>query len=167
MPRFHWRAARTDDLEAIIRIAEHAHPDFPEDRAIFAERLALYPAGARLLEVDGAAAGYAICHPWAMDSLPALNTLLGALPANPATLYLHDLALLPAARGTGAGRMAADHLAAHAQSAGFASMTLVAVNQSVPFWERMGFAVVEAKALADKLESYGDDARMMIRTLES
>ena len=44
-------------------------------------------------------------------------------------------------------------------------MTLVAVNASQSFWERHGFEVVDPGALAEKLQSYEPDARLMIRRL--
>ena len=44
---------------------------------------------------------------------------------------------------------------------GLPEMALVAVHGSVPFWQRHGFTVVEAPALAEKLASYGEDARYM------
>lgn len=65
------------------------------------ERFRLYPAGCRMLELDGGAAGYALSHPWVFGA-PRLNTLLGTLPAPPVTLYLHNVVLLPAARSCGA-----------------------------------------------------------------
>ncbi len=49
-----WRAMTPGDLPAVLAIADVVHPDYPEDAAIFAERLALYPAGCRVLERDGA-----------------------------------------------------------------------------------------------------------------
>jgi GNAT superfamily N-acetyltransferase len=153
------------DLPALETIAAKVHPDFFEEPAVFAERQQLYPAGTRLLEAGGASAGYVLSHPWRLGSLPALNARLGALPADADTYYLHDLALLPRARGTGAaGRIVAD-LVAHAREAGFAAMSLVAVNGSRKFWEKHGFATHDAPALADKLASYEADARYMVKAL--
>ena len=39
----------------------------------------------------------------------------------------------------------------HARAAGFANMSLVAVNGSLPFWHKHGFRPVAAPELADKL----------------
>src|SRR6478735_1660464 len=91
------------DIPSLMSIAAVAHPSYPESEAVFDERLLLFPSGCRaLLGVDGRLHGYVVSHPW-RDAAPVpLNTLLVALPPQPATLYLHDLALLPAARGTGA-----------------------------------------------------------------
>lgn len=121
------------DLPEVSRIAGLVHPDFPEDDAVFAERLALFPAGCLVLP----AGGYLLAHPWTRGCPPALNSRLGALPARPDTLYLHDIALLPAARGRGAGEAALRRVEALARP--FGEVSLVAVGGSAGFWGRMGF----------------------------
>lgn len=160
-----WRPLLPEDLAAVEAIAGVVHPDFFEAPAIFAERQRLYPAGTHLLEIDGTPAGYVLSHPFRLNTLPALNALLGAVPEGADTYYLHDLALLPMARGTGAAGAIVGQLAGHARATGFASMSLVAVNGSRGFWERQGFAVADAPMLAGKLASYEDAARYMIRRL--
>lgn len=161
----HWRPLTTLDLPAVEAIAAVVHPGFPEDMAVFAERQRLYPAGARLLEIGGRASGYLISHPFKSGHLPTLNTLLGALPVVSDTFYIHDLALLPAARGSGAAGEAVAEIVAHAARAGFGEASLVAVNGSVPFWRRHGFAQVDVPELRGKLGSYEDAARYMVRQL--
>lgn len=159
----HWRPLTQLDLPAVEAIAAAVHPDFPEDAAVFAERQRLYPAGTRILELAGTPSGYVLSHPWRYRHLPALNSPLGTIPADADTFYLHDLALLPTARGTGAaGRIVTDILD-HARTAGFPSMSLVAVNGSVSFWSKHGFAVTDAPELEQKLLSYEHAARFMVR----
>ncbi len=162
-----WRAMTLADLPEVVAIADVVHPDFPEDAAIFAERLALHPGGCRVLERDGGIAAYVLSHPWAAGSCPPLNRLLGTLPEPAASYYIHDLALLPAARGSGAAPAIVAALAEHATRLGLAAMSLVAVNGSAGFWRRQGFAEADVPALADKLASYGTDARFMVRDLVS
>lgn len=152
-----WRLMRAEDLAAVQAIAEAVHHDFPEDISVFAERLRLAPAGCLML--DGL--GYLISHPWRLDAPPALNSPLGAIPPEADGWYLHDLALLPAARGTGAGRAAVARAIETAQAAGLARMALIAVGGSAPFWARQGF--VETPLPAAKLASYGEGARYMRR----
>ena len=161
----HWRALTTFDLPAVETIAARVHPDFPEDMTVFAERQRLYPDGTRLLELDGVPSGYILSHPWRFRALPALNSLLGAIPADADTYYLHDLALLPAARGTGAAAMIVGDIQRHARTAGFANMSLVAVNGSIPFWTKHGFRPFPAPELAEKLLSYEEAARFMVKVL--
>jgi GNAT superfamily N-acetyltransferase len=160
-----WRELTAHDLAEVEAIAALVHPLFPEDPAVFAERQRLYPQGTRLLEIDGKPAGYILSHPWRFGALPELNALLGAIPADADTYYLHDLALLPRARGTGAAAMIVGDMLRHARAAGLASASLVAVNNSLPFWYKHGFREVAAPALTDKLNSYEDAARYMTRSL--
>ena len=164
-----WRPLTAPDLPLVEAIAAIVHPDFPEDGAVFAERQQLYPEGTRLFEFDGVAAGYVLSHPWRFKDLPALNGLLGALPEHADTYYIHDLALLNKARGTGAAAMIVGEIQRHARLHGFATMSLVAVNGSLPFWHKHGFRAVRPQALEPaltaKLASYESAARFMVKVL--
>ncbi|WDR00361.1 GNAT family N-acetyltransferase [Devosia sp. J2-20] len=156
------------DLPAVEAIAEIVHPDFPEDGAVFAERQKLYGEGTRLLELDGVPSGYVLSHPWRFKELPALNALLGAVPDDADTYYIHDLALLNKARGTGAAAMIVGEIQRHARGRGFAHMSLVAVNGSLPFWHKHGFRALSPSVLAPeliaKLASYEATARFMVKS---
>ncbi|QCI65228.1 GNAT family N-acetyltransferase [Phreatobacter stygius] len=158
-----WRPMRPGDLGRVAAIAAEVHPDFPEDDAVFAERLALYPEGCLMLEAAGSPAGYVVSHPWRSGQLPALNALLTKLPDDRSTYYIHDLALLPAARGSGAASAIVAILVGQAVAEGLPDLSLVAVNNSQGFWQRHGFSVVTDPALADKLASYDAAARLMVR----
>lgn len=161
-----WRAMAPADLDGVVRIARIAFPDHFEDRACFAERLALYPAGCfALAGADDEAAGYLIAYPWIASAAPALNSLIGALPAKPELIYLHDLAVHPDLRGGGHTRPIIDRLADQTLSDGWDRLALVAVNDATGFWKKLGFEVSGDAAMAAKLASYGPDARYMIRKL--
>ena len=162
-----WRAAERSDLSAIVMIASRVHPAFPEHESVFQERLTLYPTGVRVLETEGEIGGYVISHPWRAGSVPALNSLLHAMPDDANTFYMHDLVVLPAMRGFGLARVIVENLASHALSEGFPTMSLVAVNESTRFWQRLGFAVASNQAVAEKLGSYGEAARLMVRRLSA
>lgn len=154
------------DLTAVMAIAAVVHPDYPEDEAVFAERLRLAPEGCHVLAgEDGALCGYLVSHPWPAGALPALNSLLGDIPQGVANWYLHDLALLPAGRGSGAAGAIVTEIARHAAETGHTSLALVAVNDSTGFWRRQGFREMHDPALDRKLASYDDAARYMRREL--
>lgn len=163
-----WRPLIVSDLPAVEAIAKIVHPDFPKDGAVFAEQQRLYPDGTRLLELDGVPAGYVLSHPWHFKQLPELNALPGAVPEYANTYYIHDLVLLNKARGTGAAAKIVGEIQRHARGRGFANMSLVAVNGSVPFWHKHGFRAVAPSALAAelvaKLNSYEAAARFMVKT---
>lgn len=160
-----WRPMTEGDLDGVVAVARVAFPNHPEDRPCFAERLALNPSGCFVLADDEAVKGYLVAYPWTPDSAPALNALIGAIPADAAVLYLHDLALHPDARGGGHARPIVERLAAQARADGWPAVALVAVNDAAPFWSRLGFEVRRSDALAAKLAGYGDDARYMVRPL--
>ncbi|MBN8969568.1 MAG: GNAT family N-acetyltransferase [Rhizobiales bacterium] len=160
-----WRLMQPADLPAVGVLAAAIHPDYPEEDAVFVERLRLYPQGCRVFERDGKIAAYVVSHPWLERQPPALNALLGELPAAPSTYYIHDIALLPGARGSGAAAQVVAALIAQARAERLASLSLVAVNGSAGFWQRHGFVAVAAPELDAKLRSYSDDAQFMIRML--
>ncbi|HET6537886.1 MAG TPA: GNAT family N-acetyltransferase [Sphingopyxis sp.] len=161
-----WRPMVKADLDGVVDVARTAFPDHFEDRACFAERLELYPQGCFVLERDARKiAGYLIIYPWLASSAPPLNILIGSLPASPQLLYLHDLAIHPSARGLGLTNSIIHQIAEQAKGEGWEKIALVAVNEAAAFWGKQGFVVSDDPAMAEKLASYGDDARYMMRQL--
>jgi ribosomal protein S18 acetylase RimI-like enzyme len=212
------------DLPALLDIADIVHSTYPEDAAVFEERLKLFPAGCLVLECAprrrgndlappgrgrcvapgegvspfgrsqqeglaplaapspgslsdptsprwgevkevGRPIGYIVSHPWTYGAPPALNSLLGTLPEPPTTYYIHDIALLPEARGTGAANIIVAQLTALAESLSLLNLSLIAVNDSVAFWQRHGFVLTAIPALDAKLRSYDEAARFMVRAI--
>jgi ribosomal protein S18 acetylase RimI-like enzyme len=156
-----WRALAEADLPALAEIAARVHPDFPEEEAVFAERLALAPDWCFALADGKSLYGYVLGHPWAGPP-PKLDTLLGGLPDPASYGYIHDLALLPEARGGGHGRLIVNRLISHTKPQRLGAVALVAVSGSTPFWQRQGFEVATPPG---PLAGYGLDARYMIREL--
>jgi ribosomal protein S18 acetylase RimI-like enzyme len=152
------------DLDAVERIAGLVHPNFFERREVLAEKQRLYPVGSWVYTTGDEVLGYFLTHPWHTDAIPTLDGMLSAIPKG-GTYYFHDLALLPEARRTGAAGTAVGTALAHAVKAGYRTATLVAVNNSIEFWGRQGFAVVDVPHLADKLRAYEPGARLMRRAL--
>ncbi len=147
---------RPADLRGVIALAALVHPAHPEDDAVLAERLAIYPEGCFALDGAGGLAGYLLSHPWRLGDPPKLNRLLGALPPAPDTYYLHDLALHPAARGGGAaGRL----LGAVLSGGDWPSQSLVSVGNAAPFWRHHGFVAAPGPDVA----GYGAGAEYMVR----
>jgi ribosomal protein S18 acetylase RimI-like enzyme len=145
------------DLPAVVALADRLHPHHPESPAVFAERLALAPAGCRVLSVGGGLLGYAISHPWTGEGPPRLDALLGALPAQPGAWHIHDIALDPAARGAGhAGAVLRALLAAQR----LPRATLVAIPGMDAYWGRHGFRDAPVADIA-ALAAYGAGARFM------
>ncbi|MGY8665371.1 GNAT family N-acetyltransferase [Bradyrhizobium sp. UFLA05-109] len=156
-----------DDLPKVKAIADRVHLNYPEDEAVFSERLELYPDGCFMLERarDGLA-GYVVSHPWHFKKPIALNVLLGAVPEPASTYYIHDIALLAGARSHGAASEVVLKLIRRAKKARFRNLSLVAVNNSSKFWERQGFRTLDDQDLNHKLTSYDGRAKYMVLELE-
>ena len=172
-----WRAMEAADLDRVMSIAEVVHPDYPEDRAVFAERLALYPDGCAMADVfraetsgaeaDGPCIGYIVMHPGRLGVPPPLDSPLGALPEMPDCLYLHDVALLPAARGLGLGVAALERMNALAARQGFRWLALTSTPGARAFWDAQGFLPHDGGAgLAAKLASYGGGMTYMAKPVK-
>lgn len=153
------------DITHVVGVADRVHVDYPEEEAVFAERQRLYPDGCRVLEIGGEVTAYIISHPWRYLEPPSLNALLGQLPAAATTYYIHDIALLPSARRSGAASSVIPDLLKHAASTGVANASLVAVGGTEEFWGRYGFRTLEDPMLSKKLASYDETARYMVRNL--
>lgn len=154
-----WRAMTKADLGAVQAIADALHPDHPERPAVFAERLALAPEGClTLADRAGAVLGFAVSHPWRGAAPPALDALLGRLPAAPDRWHLHDVALAPAARGQGHVPALLARIAALAAARAIPTIGLVAVGGTERLWARLGFRPAGDGAAGAALASYGPDA---------
>ncbi|MGF9763970.1 GNAT family N-acetyltransferase [Microvirga sp. 0TCS3.31] len=162
-----WRPMTPQDLTQVEALADAIHVSHPEDPEVLAERQRLYPQGCFMLIEDKRAIGYALTHPWRFAEPPPLNRLLGAIPAQATTYYIHDIALVPEARGKGYAAQITDRLVSHAREARFDNLSLVAVNKSQVFWEKAGFRVIAVPDLRPKLASYGPDAALMLRNVAS
>ena len=161
-----WRAMTPEDILGVAAVAGVVYPGFYEAAEVFAERQRLFPQGAKIFERHRQMIGYALSHPWHRGELPRLNSLLGAIPQDASTYYIHDLALLPEARGARAAGKLVGSFEILARSLSFSSMSLVAVNGSRRFWETRGFYVVDSPALSLKLASYEGAAALMVKPLD-
>jgi len=154
------------DLPAVERIAEQLHPDYPEHPAVFAERLALAPGGCWVLAAPAGQSllGYAVTHPWTGRGPPKLNALLQGVPRPAPAWHVHDVALLPVARGGGRAASVLRRVLARALAAGCRHATLVAVAGKSTYWQRLGFRpAVAADPIA--MASYGSGAVFMTRAI--
>ena len=160
-----WRAMREDDLGAVGIVGDTVHRDLPERPEVLAEKRALFSRGAFVLEQDGAIVGYALAHPWRLGAAPALDTMLGALPATADCLYLHDIAILPAARGHRSARAMIERLADVARAKNLRHLALTSVYGTQDFWASCGFIAAPAPGMEASLATYGGPAVYMVSAL--
>ena len=157
-----WRAMMQSDLPIVADMASSSHPDYPEDAAVFAERLELFPQGCAILECNGEVAGYHIAHPGRFGEPVPLDHFLGSIPDDADVLYLHDIALLPAARGSGAASAAVTNLKKLALRYDYDRLALVSVNQTSGFWRGHGFEPETGETINRQLAGYGGESSYMV-----
>lgn len=160
-----WRPTEPTDLDAVQQIGNAIHPELPERPEIFAEKLSLFPKGCFVLARNEIVFGYGFSHPWLLNQIPKLNDFLLRIPLAPECLLIHDVAVLQQARGQGASRTLIGLLAEVANKRGIPYLALVSVYNSHLHWSRFGFELVSNDVLADKLKSYGETARYIVRRL--
>jgi GNAT superfamily N-acetyltransferase len=155
-----WRSMQGRDLAAVNDLARKIHPKYPEAPEIFEEKVQLFPDGCFTLQgADAGLVGYCFSHPWTRGLPPALDRLLGRLPPDPDTYFIHDVAIDEALRGQGLAVRLLPVMATVAKRYRLEHMTLIAVNASEDFWRKAGFVVTADPALQRIVRSkYSDEA---------
>lgn len=136
------RPLEISDLPAVMLVQRECYRDeLIETEITFRMKIKHFPRGCLGLERDGCIVGYVFCQPWMFGEVVPLDDSAGIIPENSDCLYIHDLSIVPAWRGTGAAKALLDgvfHLATEMRLTKFG---LVAVQASEPFWARWGFRV--------------------------
>jgi ribosomal protein S18 acetylase RimI-like enzyme len=161
-----WQPLLLSEMETVNHIADSIHTSLPERPEVFSEKVSLFPSGCRKLVKGNKMVGYGISHPWMLDSIPPLDDFLVKLPHNPECLYIHDVVVMPEARGHGAAAGYVDHIKGVAAQMGIGSLALVSVYGTDVLWGRFGFKAVQNAELSRKLESYGATAKYMTCNLQ-
>lgn len=151
-------------LTAVHALAKRVHPAYPERAEIAAERLRLAPEWCRVLIAEDSVVAYLLAHPWRLGAPPRLDTLLGVLPLEPNTLYLHDIAIDPARWGRGDARVGVFALLEDAGRV-FPNVSLISIGGVASFWQGLGFEVNADSGLDAILSSYDGEARYMVKIL--
>lgn len=159
------------DLPAVRGLQAQCYPEpYQEPEAAFAAKLRASPATAwgvaaqRMPGGEPQLAAYLFALPVQGLQWPGLHAAFWSAPAQPDGLYLHDLALHPAARGQGWAQRLLAVAREHAVQQGWTRLVLVAVQGSEPFWSRQGFARVPSIDLAQagvSTASFGEQACAM------
>ncbi len=157
------RAMTPVDLPAVLAVQRACYqPEMNEPAAVLHERLAQAPDFAWIATVDREIRAYLVGYPSRLGKITPLGGCFEP-SARPDCLYLHDLAVAPAAGGRGLGSLLLRH--ALARSPGWPA-ALVCVQQALPFWQRAGFAErpLADPAQAARLAGYPGPARYMVRS---
>ena len=139
---------------------------FVESGDVFARRLASPANCSLVLERGGEVCAYLAAYRSVRGKVTPLHGDFEAV-AQPDTLYLHDMAVLPAHAGQGLAGELLQPLWAQAASQGMRHSALVSVQGSQAYWERHGYLLQPlAGALQrERIASYGEGAVYMARTL--
>ena len=157
-----WTSLLESDIGGVDTIAREIHLTLPERREVFAEKLTLFPAGCFKFMFEGKMMGYAFSHPWTLYSVPSLDDFLHTLPENPDCIYIHDVAILPAARGHNAAELLIAEVLEIAQGLKISHLACVSVYGTDVLWARFGFRTVSTNETTAELSSYGQSAKYMI-----
>lgn len=161
------RPMQAEDLPDIMTIQREVYSDeLQETPEVIAQRLAQTPDLALVAEDAQGICGYLFSYRSRRGAITPLDGLF-IEPANSDCLYLHDLAVAPRAAQRGIGPSLVKRKLKIARQAGLAHCSLVSVQKSSSFWQRLGFQ--EQRSInsqqAAVLKSYGVPAVYMLKTL--
>lgn len=162
------RTATLSDLPCIARIQAACYKsEFLEHNIAFSSKLQQAAHTCWLACVDRQVVGYLISLPVTPATFPPLNATTFCLNPTATMLYLHDLAVHPDYRASGAGRQLIQHAKAQARQWGFKHLTLIAVQDSSSYWQKQGFELIDPVSLdlQHKVASFGQDAFLMQQIL--
>jgi predicted N-acetyltransferase YhbS len=153
------------DLAAVLEIQAVCYTELtPESKESLHAKLRASPSTCFIASIAGDTVGYLFALPWELSNPPMLNAATCRLPASPNCLYLHDLAVAPHARKSGAGRALVEAFLTRLRELELGRASLIAVQNSTPYWERHGFrAVPPSASLKAKLSTYGEGVEYMER----
>jgi GNAT superfamily N-acetyltransferase len=154
---------QADDVPAMLAVQAQCYPPHMNESAdvLLARWQACGDTAWVACDAQGQVAAYLVGYWSRWGKVSPLGQAF-AHSLDPEVLYLHDLAIGRSLRGQGA----AQALLAVAQQVcadrGMQGMTLVSVNGSQPFWQRMGWQVLTLDAAGQQaLTSYAGDAVCM------
>jgi len=160
--RMRWSPLLASDIDAVGQIAKQTHIELPERIEVLAEILNLFPSGCCKLMIDGSIVGYGISHPWKLYDIPVHDEFLVELPSGPNCIHIHDVSILPLARGHSAAGSYIALVKDKAQRRRIASLACVSVYGTDVLWQRYGFRNVTTPEMSEKLHSYGPSGKYMI-----
>lgn len=148
-----------DDIARVQ--SEVYHQIEPESLATLQAKWVNSPACCRVWREAGRVQAYLLAHRWHSKEPPKLHQPLPRETPGP-YLFLHDLAVSPRLAGRGVGAQLVSDLLQGVRHLPWTceQIRLVAIQGSVPFWQKQGFAVESRLSPGG---SYGHDATLMRR----
>jgi GNAT superfamily N-acetyltransferase len=152
-----------DDLAGVLDVQAACYPPAMQEPAhVVRARLAASPGTVLVARDDAGVCAYLFAYPSRLGKVTPLGGAF-AVAAEPDTLYLHDLAVAPRAAGQGVARRLVARLHDDAAVRGLRHAALVSVQDSLAFWESLGYAPAAGDRAA--LATYPSAAHYMTKRL--
>lgn len=140
---FSIRLMQQNDLAAVIRLQDVCYnDDLYEPPEVVHQRLMRHPQSCWVAVYKDKLWGYLFTYP---SKVGRVNPLGAEFPqyAHADCLYLHDVAVSRDARGQGVASALVNHAKAYAAELRLPFLALVAVQNSVDFWQQQGFSLYQ------------------------
>jgi predicted N-acetyltransferase YhbS len=136
-----FRTMTPADVPAVMQIQARCYGvSMQESEAAIRDRLEASPDLSWVADTDGRIGAYLVAYRSRLGKLGALGAPFD-IPADPDSLYLHDLAVDPGCKGQGLGPALVRMALRKADDESLPYSSLVSVQASKEFWERQGYAV--------------------------
>lgn len=135
------RQMQQSDLAAVIRLQDSCyHDELYEAPEVVLQRFMRHPQSCWVAVYKDKLWGYLFTYP---SKVGNVNPLGAEFPqyASADCLYLHDVAVSRDARGQGVASALVTQASSYAKELGLPNLALVAVQNSVEFWQQQGFSI--------------------------
>lgn len=156
-----------EDVPAVLHVQSECYQAATiENEATVRARLDIAPNSAWVAENSAGVCAYLVGYPSILGKVTRLGGLFD-IPDVPDCLYLHDLAVSRRANGWGLGPALVRLAWERALERGLQFSSLVSVQGSRLFWERLGYEAWEDLNLCEaaKLKTYAGQSWYMARKL--
>lgn len=160
------RQMQLTDLPAVVKLQDRCYSqELFESADLVKSRLLLTPQSCWVALYHDKLWAYLFSYPAVLGNINALGQPFASYTeAN--CLYIHDLAVSSDARGQGVASKLLEQAVGYAHELDFEYLSLVSVQNSLPFWQDRGFAVVNelSGTAIQALESYtNQSAHYMVK----
>ena len=148
------RKMEVADLPAIDEVQLAAFGEgFIEPMSKFEYILNQYDEAAFVAIVDGVIVGYILAYPSEAEQSD-YDTRKCQVRGDETCLYIHDLCLRPDVHGKGIARQLFSKIHEVAVNKGFDEIIGIAVQDSVPFWQKTGFTMLYSQTYNGEAGQY-------------
>jgi GNAT superfamily N-acetyltransferase len=162
------RHMQLTDLSAVVKLQDRCYSEeLFESADLVKSRLLLHPQSCWVALYQDKLWAYLFSYPAVLGNINALGQPFAAY-SDANCLYLHDLAVSSDARGQGVATKLIEQAVAYARELDFDYLSLVSVQNSLPFWQDRGFVVAtdQTDAAIAALASYPKQcAHYMVKAL--